>query len=172
MVYGELGITPLLLHAQCSMVMFWARLHRGGETPKLSNLLFQVLLQLYKDDIFKLPWISAVKDQFLQKWSSEISLSGKCIHYRMFKTSLRLKSYLLSLSYSQRQMMATFRCRNHNLPIESGCRTAIPRNLRVCTLCDELGDEFHFVFKCSRFTDQRKQYINNVLLSLTFSYYV
>ena len=52
---------------------------------------------------------------------SEINISSKCINYRMFKTSLHLEDYLLKLSYHQRYTMAKFRCRNHNLPIESGC---------------------------------------------------
>ena len=59
--------------------------------------------------------------------------------------------------------MAGFRCRNHNLPIKSGCRTNIPRNLRVCELCNDLGDEFHFLFICPRFNEARKKYIKNVL---------
>ena len=60
--------------------------------------------------------------------------------------------------------MAIFRCRNHNLPIESGCRTNIPRNLRVCELCNDLGDEFHFLFICPRFNEARKKYIKKVLV--------
>ena len=60
--------------------------------------------------------------------------------------------------------MAEFRCRNHYLPIESGCRTDIPRNLRVCELCNDLGDEFHFLFICPRFSEARKKYIKKVLV--------
>ena len=52
--------------------------------------------------------------------------------------------------------MAGFRYRNYNLPIESGCRTNIPRNLRVCELCNDSGDEFHFLFICPRFNEARK----------------
>ena len=60
--------------------------------------------------------------------------------------------------------MAKFRCRNHYLPIESGCRTDIPRNLRECELCNDLGDEFHFLFICPRFSEARKKYIKKVLV--------
>ena len=37
MVYGELGVTPLVLHAKSRMIMFWARIYKSSSTPKLSN---------------------------------------------------------------------------------------------------------------------------------------
>ena len=113
---------------------------------------------------FKVILQQRIRDQFLQKWSAEINISSKCINYRMFKTSLHLEDYLITLSYHQRCTMAKFRCRNHYLPIESGCHTDIPRNLRVCELCNDLGDEFHFLFICPRFSEARKKYIKKVLV--------
>ena len=41
-----------------------------------------------------------IKYQFLKTWSSELNISGKCINYRMFKTSLHLADYPLTLSLS------------------------------------------------------------------------
>ena len=194
MVYGELGATPLSLITQSRMVMFWARIKKAEENPKISSLLFQILLKMYKNDTFCSPWVTTVKnilegcgfagawehqrlpfstnhfkvilqqrirDQFLQKWSAEINISSKCINYKMFKTSLHLEDYLITLSYHQRCTMAKLRCRNHYLPIESGCRTDIPRNLRVCELCNDLGD---FLFICPRFSEARKKYIKKVLV--------
>ena len=113
---------------------------------------------------FKFILKQRIRDQFLQKWSSEINISSKCINYRMFETSLHLEDYLLTLSYHQRCTMARFRCRNHNLPIESGCGTNIPLNLRVGELCTALGDEFHFLFICPRFNEAREKYIKKVLV--------
>ena len=40
--------------------------------------------------------------------------------------------------------------------------TNIPRNLKVCELCNDLGDEFHFLFICPRFSVARKEYIKKV----------
>ena len=55
-------------------------------------------------------------------------------------------------------LSAKFRCGNHNLPIESGCRRGIPHNLRICELCTkDIGDEFHYIFNCPHFENlQRK----------------
>ena len=56
--------------------------------------------------------------------------------------------------------MAKYLCRNHNLPIESGCRRGIPRNLRICQLCTKYtGDEFHYIFNCPHFEILQKQLI-------------
>ena len=88
------------------------------------------------------------------------------MHQLQFKTSLHLEEYLLTLSYHQRCTMAKFRCRNHNLPIESGCRTNIPRNLIVCELCNDLGDEFHFLFICLRFNEARKNTLKKCWFNL------
>ena len=62
MVYGELGATPLSLISQSRMVMFWARIKQVEENPKISSLLFQILLKMYKSDIFCSPWVMAVKN--------------------------------------------------------------------------------------------------------------
>ena len=193
MVYGELGVTPLLLSAKARMIMFWANISQNNEKPKISNLLYKLLLKLYVDDIYKSPWCTYIKsilegcgfsgiwdsqvipcdkvcfkrvikerliDQFKQKWTAEIQLSAKCLNYRMFKTSLTLEHYLTSLPYNNRQLLARFRCRNHNLPVETGCHRGIPREQRICTLCkQELGDEFHFLMKCSYFKMIRSQLI-------------
>ena len=37
---------------------------------------------------------------------------------------------------------------NHNLPIEKGRYNNILGDERLCTLCNCLGDEFHYIFEC------------------------
>ena len=39
MVLGELGVTPLLLNAQCRMVMFWTNLPKPYNTPTLLTFI-------------------------------------------------------------------------------------------------------------------------------------
>jgi hypothetical protein len=43
-------------------------------------------------------------------------------------------------------LLCRFRCGNHRLPIESGRWQNIPRQKRLCHLCDsrEMGDEYHY----------------------------
>ena len=56
MVYGELGATPLSLISQSRMVMSWARIKQVEENPKISSLLFQILLKMYKNGNLKTYW--------------------------------------------------------------------------------------------------------------------
>ena len=53
MVYGELGTTPMLLHAQVRMIMFRTEIMRPSEQIKLSIAMYQLLLKLYNDGIFE-----------------------------------------------------------------------------------------------------------------------
>ena len=56
--------------------------------------------------------------------------------------------------------MAKFRCRNHILLIESGCRRGIPRNLRLCELCTkDIIDKIHYIFNCPDFENLREKLI-------------
>ena len=101
---------------------------------------------------FKKKLKQRIKDNFFQHWTSEIIICRKCSNYRMFATTLNLKTHLVNLSSRERGIKAKFRCRNHNLPIESGCRQGIPRNIRLCELCTKyIGDEFHHIFNCPHF---------------------
>ena len=54
--------------------------------------------------------------------------------------------------------LTAFRTRNHRLPIKTGRWNGTPINDRKCFLCDknELGDEFHYICKCSHFQESRK----------------
>ena len=60
MVYGELGITPLLLHAQSRMIMFWSKIIEPTGQNKLSNALYQLLFKLHNDGIYESQWIKTV----------------------------------------------------------------------------------------------------------------
>ena len=41
MVYGKLGVTPLILHAQSRMIMFWARIYiTTAEAHKNCQMLY------------------------------------------------------------------------------------------------------------------------------------
>ena len=167
--------------------MFWANLSKPCNTPKLSTLLFRLLFfkspwikaieEIVKGcgfpgiwesqvipcslECFKLKIKQNLKDQFFQKWSSQVDQSSKCLNYRIFKFSLKLEQYLTILPYSQRVWMTRFRCRNYKLPIEAGCRHGVLRENRICTHCNiKVGDEFHYLFKCSHFNDTRKRLLN------------
>jgi exonuclease III len=102
------------------------------------------------------------KDQYTQLWFSQVAEGRKCINYRIFKSLFTIEPYLLILPDKLRIQLSRFRCRNSRIPIEMGARSNIPRAERKCTLCQqgEVGDEFHYIFCCTFFSEQRKQLIN------------
>ena len=53
----------------------------------------------------------------------------------------------------------------HKLLIEIGRNLKIPRDQRLCAICNVLEDEFHFFFECKRNTYNRNilyQYFQNI----------
>ena len=93
-----------------------------------------------------------LRDQFIHQWITEITESGKCIIYRTFKTTFNFENYSISLPRKLEIIFTKFRCRNHRLPMETGCRERVLRDTRVCTKCDiaprDFGDEFPYLFVC------------------------
>ena len=58
-------------------------------------------------------------------------------------------------------LLCRFRNSNHRLPIEIGRWQNINRENRVCNLCQgrELGEEFHYLFECTKFVQDRTRLI-------------
>ena len=98
-------------------------------------------------------------DQFIQNWSEGITKGGKCTVYRIIKNTFGFEKYLTELPVNNRILMTKFRCRNHRLPIEAGCR-AQTRDLRLCLHCNDIGDEYHYLLCCPLFREEHKKYIN------------
>ena len=71
------------------------------------------------------------------------------------------QSYLMKLPKKHSKFLCKFKCANHHLPIISGRFNSIRLEERLCTDCGigEVGDEFHYLFKCSLFHNSRKMYL-------------
>ena len=57
-----------------------------------------------------------------------------------------------------RFLITRWRLSNHDLQIEKGRRRDIPREQRVCDLCETLEDEEHVIFQCPRYVQVRQQH--------------
>jgi hypothetical protein len=90
-----------------------------------------------------------LRDQFVQKWLSDIYSSSRGQFYSVFKKDFYIENYLLRLSEQSRIWITKFRTSNLHLPIETGGWYNIPREERICHLCKEtIGDEYNFLFVC------------------------
>ena len=108
-------------------------------------------------------WVSSVisqslKDQFIQKWHSDLNESSKGLCYRIYKTTFSIESYLVNLPRKFRTSLIKFRTTNHHFPVEKGRWNGTPRNERLCHFCNsnKIGDEFHYLMECDSFKEQRK----------------
>ena len=79
--------------------------------------------------------------------------------YKIYKTHFEQGKYITKLSPYFCKIFMRFRTRNHRLPVEVGRWGSIRRNQRLCSYCNELVDEFHYLFSCNHFEVERKQYL-------------
>ena len=68
--------------------------------------------------------------------------------WHMYFLCVCILTYLPSIL---RQRVLKFRLSNHRLPVQQRRSLGIPRDERICTVCDsgEVGDEFHYLLNCS-----------------------
>ena len=107
-------------------------------------------------------------DSFIEKWEREVFNSPKCLNYRMYKSKFGFEKYLTILPYDLMYILCKFRCCSHRLPIESGRFFSIDRSDRICDLCnlDELGDEFHYLYNCTFFNEERSKFLPKNLIGI------
>jgi hypothetical protein len=92
-----------------------------------------------------------LRDQFIQKWDSEINNSSHRQFYLGFKHDFCLENYLLRLCEYSRKWITEFRTSNLRFPIETVCWYNIHRQDRKCNFCGNgIADEFHILlFRCN-----------------------
>ena len=86
----------------------------------------------------------------------------RLVFYQHNKFNLEESGYWNSeLPFHIKSVFCRFLCSGHNLAIETGRRSNVPRNARICSLCnlDEVEDEVHFVLRCPKLHDLRTKYI-------------
>ena len=76
------------------------------------------------------------------------------------KVNFAQSNYINDLSSNLTKSLLSFITRNHRLPIETGRWNNTVINERKCVNCDDVGDEFHYLFKCNTFTNERHKYLN------------
>ena len=110
---------------------------------------------------FKLKVTRCLKDQYIQQWLSDVDTNELFYNYRLFKNVFQSERYLLILPQQFSLSFLHFRTLNHRLPIQRGRFIGVLRKERVCNLCNngDIGDEFHYVFQCNYFNNDRNNLI-------------
>jgi hypothetical protein len=106
---------------------------------------------------------------FLQEWDTEIVRNRRCVAYRIIKDNcifninndFVFQPYLSYLNYLDRRALAKFRTGSNTLPVTKGRYVEGGGGVDVkCKFCsDDFCDEFHVLFICKHFEEQRKKYL-------------
>ena len=194
LVYGELGGFRVEIDIKCRMLSFWSRLVTTDKlSSKMYNFMYQLYhngnhdivwinsIKKIFDDIglsfifssqvrLNPQWIKIhvkqiLRDQFVQKWRSDLANTSRGYFYSILKQEFVLEPYLTRIDKKYSIFLTKFRLCNFKFPIETGRWRKINREHRLCTLCSrkEIGDEFHYLFLCSNpeILEYRRKFIPN-----------
>lgn len=103
-----------------------------------------------------------ILDIYYQSWYCSINNSSRLDTYSSIKYKFEFESYLDYIKDKRfRVALTKFRTSSHDLLIEKGRYTNVPRLERICNNCSSrrIENEFHFLFTCSQYADLRKKYL-------------
>ena len=190
MLYAELGRHPIEITIKLRSINFWTRLITGKisklsynmyifmlKSEQINSKWIHCIRNILNNSGRYDAWLrqftsvnlslgKAIKqnllDQFLQSWNSQLHNSSKGRNYSLFKNDLKQEKYIINLDGSLLYTMVRFRTANHKLPIETGRWNNIDLPERKCELCNknDLGDEYHYLLRCSFFVNERRTYID------------
>ena len=100
--------------------------------------------------MFNFYWNKNIRDRDIEK---------KLEFYCQVKESFSQAEYLKLPCFKDRQRIAKFLCSDHHLEIEQGRYRGIPRNMRICTTCQNgaIEDEKHLLFECPTYAELRNK---------------
>lgn len=107
---------------------------------------------------------------YLKHWTKSVNpnaTGGKLQLYGELKHGIRQEDYLNEVkNIYHRHALTKLRISAHSLAVETGRygKNRLPRNLRLCTLCNtgEVEDEEHFLLGCKSFDEPRIILLNLV----------
>ena len=102
-----------------------------------------------------------LQDQMQTQIMSDVCHSAKLYSFSQFKIVFGQEKYLhCILNFKHRQALSCMRLVSHDLEIEVGRRSSIPRHERICKLCSNgIEDEQHFLLVCDKLAQVRLQYL-------------
>ena len=153
------------------------KLHKNSETKfewfsKIESILnscgqSEMLIDISKYDniekqIIKHDICRTVDDLAIQDWRDQLSSNSACCTYRIVKEEFCFEKYLKDSNFYDRVILTKFRSSNNLLPAN---KNRFSKNIsdKLCNICNsgDLADEFHFLFKCDYFNQDRNSFLSN-----------
>jgi hypothetical protein len=108
----------------------------------------------------------AVHEKEEEEWKMRMQNQARLtLLYTTIKTELKCETYLLdeSLSWEARNILFQLRTGSNRLRIDTGRWEHIPRDKRICQLCQSaVENETHFMFRCPVLQEERQKMMESV----------
>ena len=200
-VRGELGSHPLLINMLCLALKYWWLLNKKCFQGDNSLVVHALLDNRKQCDNNFYNWSSGIKDilqltdnaniwckpnilqvntilpalhaKYNALWFHQTSyFQPKLRCYCTFKEEFGLENYVYMFNKTLSTNFSRLRVSAHSLLIEKGRHLNIPRDKRLCKLCEsnEIEDELHFMLKCSYYDKIRVTLFNNISEACTVDF--
>ena len=186
---GECGVIPTSVTCIVNAIVFFQRLKLMPESnivnmafreqERLHNLGFRTwygrvldLARIYGFDMEALLTKDQIRERvtnaFINHWAAKVQdpiTSPLLRTYSQIKCEFGIEPYLLLIKNVKfRNSFAKLRASSHTLEIERGRHTR-PKTLlcdRLCSCCNEIENEEHFLLSCRRYTADRNHLFNEI----------
>ena len=181
-VFGETASLPLALKVHMTLLKYWHRLksmdrkslakmaYRENveinsnwcKTIQILNARYNLHAGYHNDEKYLERAHQKITNTFNFYWNKNIKdrdIEKKLEFYCQVKESFSQAEYLKLPCFKDRQRIAKFLCSDHHLEIEQGRYRGIPRNMRICTTCQNgaIEDEKHLLFDCPTYAEFRNK---------------
>ena len=113
-----------------------------------------------------------MKKKYISYWNQTLQNSQKLSFYYSFKKNYSLSAYLdLTRKNPSRKSLVKLRISScHKLRIETGRYDKIPRDERLCSLCNcnKIEDETHFLLDCPSYSSIRDRFFSEIEPKIPF----
>ena len=149
-----------------------ADLHYNGQTSFYSSLMKTSeyynfpnfnYYTLNENDIKR--YIDLVKKKHISYWHQTLQHSQKLNFYYTMKKTYGPSAYLdLTRKNASRKALVKLRTSSHKLLIETGRYDNIPRNEKVCNVCNckTIEDEIHFLLDCPSYSSLKDMFFTKI----------
>ena len=111
-----------------------------------------------------------MQKKYISYWNHTLQHSQKRNFYYKIKTNYGPSVYLDPFQNPSRKTLVKLRISSHKLRIETGRYDNIPRDERLCNLCNcnRIEDETHFLLDCPSFSSTRDMFLSKLEPKIPF----
>ena len=116
-------------------------------------------------------YVDLMKKKYISYWNQTLRHSQKLSFYYTFKKNYSLSAYLdLTRKNPSRKSLVKLRISSQKLRIETGRYNKVPRDERLCSLCNcnKIEDETHFLLDCPSYSSIRDRFFSKIEPKIPF----